>query len=272
MWMDRDILFEALSALTECKVKPHTECTQNLVADLTVENLLYEVLLKSVLSSATLGSVSPWVSALLIDDDDQISGDSEISDLRKELFVDLDTFLDPSYDYDFRNCTDSSECSRGGESYKRPVGWYRFGLRVKDKYPDGNAWLGSIGWRSHSEAGEWPVSFHGTSIEAAKGIASSHYRAGDGRAYGRGVYSTPDITLAEGYTMTKTFTSEKTGKTYRVIMQNRINPEKRVITVKPDYWLVPVPVGSTAQQEKEIVESSIRPYGILIREVEITQN
>lgn len=92
--------------------------------------------------------------------------------------MDLEVFLDPEYDYDFRNLEDSLECARGGEPYKRPVGWYRFALKVKNKYiegEDGNAWLGSIGWRTYSEPGEWPVSFHGTSNKGAYGIASSHY-------------------------------------------------------------------------------------------------
>lgn len=257
--MDRELALEALSALTNATVKPIADRkAQEITNGLTATNFISTVLTKALLGEGNM-TLSEFLEELRV-------SESDISKLRKELFVDIEEFFDPSYDYDFRNLTDSSECSRGGESYKRPVGWYRFALRVRDKYPDGNAWLGSIGWRSHSEVGEWPVSFHGTSIEGAKGIASSHYRAGSGKAYGRGVYSTPDISVAEEYAMTKTFTSKKTGKTYEVIMQNRINPQKRMITVKPGYWLIPVPEGSTEEQEKEIVESSIRPYGILIRE------
>ena len=67
--------------------------------------------------------------------------------------------------------------------------------------------------------------------------------------------------------MFKTFKSNKTGKNYKVIMQNRINPQKRVITKKENYWLIPVPEGTSAEEEKRIVEESIRPYGILIKEV-----
>lgn len=265
--MDRDIVLEALSALTDRKVRPYTERKQShvSVADLTTENLLYTVLLQPALLNSSLSSLSAWMSSLFLGDDQ--TGDSEISDLRNELFVDLDSFLDPQYDYDFREMSDSSACSRGGEPYKRPVGWYRFALKVKDKYPDGNAWLGSVHWRSYSEAGEWPVSFHGTSIEGAKGVASTHYKAGPREAYGRGVYSTPDITIADSYAMTKKFTSKKTRKTYKVIMQNRVNPTKRKIIKDKNFWLIEVPSESTAAQEKEIVESSIRPYGILITEV-----
>ncbi|KAL7890981.1 hypothetical protein AOLI_G00004570 [Acnodon oligacanthus] len=90
--------------------------------------------------------------------------------------------------------------------------------------------------------------------------------AGPGQLYGRGIYSTPDVLEADFYAMFKTFKSNKTGKTYKVIMQNRINPQKRVITAKENYWLIPVPEGTSAAKEKSIVEESIRPYGILIKE------
>ena len=180
--------------------------------------------------------------------------------------MDVEKFFDPQFDYDFRRGSESSECSRGGKPYKRPWGWYRFALKVLDKYPDGNTWLGPNGWRSYSADGEWPVSFHGTSIEGAKGITEASYRAGHHQLYGRGIYSTPNIDTAEHYAMSKKFTS-KNGKTYKVIMQNRINPEKRVKTVKADYWLIPVRQGTSPAEEKKIVETSIRPYGILIKEV-----
>ena len=212
---------------------------------------------------STSGFVVPNLTSLM----SQLSVKSEISALRKEYFVNVDKFFDPKFDYDFRSGSSSSECSRGKEPYTRPWGWYRFALKVLDKYPDGNAWLGSNGWRSRSSPGEWPVSFHGTSIKEAKGIAGSHYRAGPRERHGRGIYSTPDIKIADRYAMCKKFTSSKTGKTYRVIMQNRINPEKREFTDEEDYWLIPVPEGTSAAHEKRIVEESIRPYGILIKEV-----
>ncbi|KAI4818451.1 hypothetical protein KUCAC02_011792 [Chaenocephalus aceratus] len=59
-------------------------------------------------------------------------------------------------------------------------------------------WLGPYGWKSHSVAGEWPVSYHGTSSDGARGIIKTHYKAGDRALYGRGIYSTPDIHVADG--------------------------------------------------------------------------
>ncbi|KAI4884838.1 hypothetical protein NFI96_000559 [Prochilodus magdalenae] len=273
--IDRTVILEALSALTGAKVKPLSKHGSTILDELTTDNFLSTVYGKVDQSSVTaaqaslrslLSLLNRWVLDSRSEDPEE-EAETEASSLRKELFVDLDEFLDPRYDYDFRRGSDSSECSRGGEPYSRPWGWYRFALKVRNKYPDGNAWLGSDGWRSHSSPGEWPVSFHGTSIDGARGITRSHYTAGAGQVHGRGIYSTPNIKVALGYTFTKTFKSRTTGKTYSVIMQNRINPGKRVITGVKDYWLIPVPQGTPAAEEKRIVEESIRPYGILIKEI-----
>ncbi|XP_075867647.1 uncharacterized protein LOC142877141 [Nelusetta ayraudi] len=185
---------------------------------------------------------------------------------RRPLIDDKD-FFDPNFDYDFTFFSGSDGCSRGDEHYERPKGWYRIALKVKGKYPNGDAWLGPNGWRSHSAPGEWPVSYHGTSLDGSRGIIRSHYKAGNRAMYGRGIYSTPDIHIAESDQYAKIFTSESTGKSYKVILQNRINPAKRSICSRSDYWLIPVAEGVSAEEEKEIVESSIRPYGILIREL-----
>lgn len=183
-----------------------------------------------------------------------------------EHFIDEKCFFDPKYDFDFTNLSDTSMCCRGDECYERPKGWYRIALKVKGKYLDGDAWLGTNGWRSNSVPGEWPVSYHGTNLEGAKGIIKSHYIPGHRAVYGRGIYSTPCLSTAE-ISYAKSFTSQTTGKTYKVILQNRINPEKRVICSNSKYWLIPVNEGKSAEEEKEIVESSIRAYGILIKEI-----
>ncbi|KAL7891012.1 hypothetical protein AOLI_G00004880 [Acnodon oligacanthus] len=273
--INREILLEGLSALTGITVKPYTKLRRRSKAvELTADNFLHAVfktgshldLTYSVAPS--LWSLSSGMKQLSVYSDTESSDDeeTEISAFRKEYFVDMDEFFDPKFDYNFRRRSKSSTCFRGGEPYTRPWGWYRFALKVLDKYPDGNTWLGPKGWRNESAPGEWPVSFHGTSIHGAKAIAETHYRAGPRETYGRGIYSTPVISKAERYAMSKRFTS-KNGKTYKVIMQNRINPEKRVETVKADYWLIPVREGTSPAKEKKIVERSIRPYGILIKEV-----
>lgn len=185
----------------------------------------------------------------------------------KRPLIDDKDFFDPNFDHDFTSFSGSDGCCRGDEHYERPKGWYRIALKVKGKYPDGDAWLGPDGWRSHSAPGEWPVSYHGTSLEGSRGIIRGHYKAGNRAMYGRGIYSTPDIHVAESEQYAKTFRSESTGKSYKVILQNRINPAKRRICSRSDFWLVPVDEGLTPEEEREIVEGSIRPYGILIREL-----
>ncbi|XP_034017455.1 uncharacterized protein LOC117502502 [Thalassophryne amazonica] len=185
----------------------------------------------------------------------------------KAPFLKTSEFFDPQYDHDFTNLSGSAECKRGDEVYVRPKGWYRIALKVKGKYPGGDAWLGSNGWRSHSDPGEWPVSYHGTSVDGADGIIKSHYKAGDRAMYGRGIYSTPDIHIAEKEDYAKTFESQTTGKKYKVILQNRINPKMREICQRSDYWLVRIDKVTSARKEKQIVESAIRPYGILVKEL-----
>ena len=139
----------------------------------------------------------------------------------------------------------------------------RFALKVLGKYPDGNAWLGNAGYRTYSDLNEWPVSYHGTSLPGAQGIISTHYLPGSGQTYGRGVYSMPEVAESDGYV--KTFVSQKNGKTYKVCLQNRINPKVRQVCSYPEYWLVPVPAGTPAELEKNIVLGAIRPYSLLLK-------
>ncbi|KAA0713390.1 hypothetical protein E1301_Tti009190 [Triplophysa tibetana] len=245
--IDKEVRLEVLSVLTGASVRPYTTYSgRSKTNDLNVHNF--------VSSSLTYHANVPL----------RLAGLGR-SSYRDELFVDLDELFDPDYDYDFTHCKDRSECWRGDEVYKRPCGWYRIAVKVLDKYRDGNEWLGTDGWRSYSVAGEWPVSYHGTSIEGAKGILSSHYKAGPRDLYGRGIYSTYDIDEASDYC--KEFKSKTNGKTYRVLMQNRINPQMRKVCDRKDYWLIEIHRGSSPEKEREIVKKSIRPYGILIKEV-----
>ncbi|XP_073726855.1 uncharacterized protein [Misgurnus anguillicaudatus] len=254
--VDRNVVLEALSALTGSTVKPYSGNKGFGYADeLNILNFIANALLQESLRSTNATSRAQASSLTA----------SFSTALRNELFVDMDEFFDPQYDCDFTNCTDNSVCWRGNEAYKRPCGWYRVALKVVNKYPDGNTWLGPDGWRSHSVDGEWPVSYHGTTIEGAKGIVRSHYTAGSGQQYGRGIYSTYDLSQASGYS--REFTSKTNGKRYRVIMQNRINPKMRKVCKRQDYWLIEVPAGTSPAKEKEIVEKSIRPYGILLKQV-----
>ena len=78
----------------------------------------------------------------------------------KTFIIDENEFFAPQYDYDFTKLKDIETYRRGGEVYERPCGWFRFGLKVLDKY-DGNTWLGTTYRSTQSVPGEWPVSYHG---------------------------------------------------------------------------------------------------------------
>ncbi|KAI3370975.1 hypothetical protein L3Q82_023629, partial [Scortum barcoo] len=96
--------------------------------------------------------------------------------------------------------------------------------QVLHKYED-NAWLGPDNRSTASAPGEWPVSYHGTSKQGAEGIIRGFYKPGPRDRFGRGIYSTPYMAELKPYI--KTFTSKRTGKSYEVVLQNRINPKYR---------------------------------------------
>ncbi|KAL0249586.1 hypothetical protein GEMRC1_004816 [Eukaryota sp. GEM-RC1] len=106
---------------------------------------------------------------------------------------------------------------------------------------------------------EWPVSYHGTSSNNAKCIAKDGFEVSKGRRFlfGRGIYTTPDIEVAEKYA--QVFKHE--GNYYKVIIQNRVNPDpNRLQIISKDktglgeYWV-----------SKN--NSDVRPYGIMLKEL-----
>lgn len=164
-------------------------------------------------------------------------------------------YLDPSLreprlDYDFTHMNDgSTEYYRGSERYYRPCGWRRYALKVSGKFPGGDAWLGRAGSRTESSPGEWPVSYHGTAKSNADSIARGGFDLSKGRRFlhGRGIYSTPDISVAAKFA--EEFQYD--GKSYKMVFQNRVRDFK--VVPKIGYW-----VSSN--------DRDIRPYGICIKE------
>jgi hypothetical protein len=74
-------------------------------------------------------------------------------------------------------------------------------------------------------------------------------------AFGFGIYSTPDIKVAEKYAIKFSYNNEQ----YLVILQNRVNPETLVkITVDQsgvgEYWISPS-------------DKDVRPYSICVRKI-----
>ncbi|CAG8510173.1 16246_t:CDS:1 [Gigaspora rosea] len=168
--------------------------------------------------------------------------------------LNVNDFLDPRFDYDFTNKKDIGKIfMRGSIQYKRPYGWKRFGLKVAGKYDNGDdKWLGK-------DKNSWPVSYHGTAKHNARSIAEDGYDLSKGKrfAYGRGIYSTPDIHIAEKYA--EKFEFE--GSIYVMVFQNRVNPANlhKVPVKKGEYWV----------SEKG---EDIRPYGICFKRKESKTN
>ena len=160
-----------------------------------------------------------------------IGGGIEEFDLGEDL-------LDPGYDYDFTNIKDNIKYYRGGLEYKRPCGWKRYALQVYGKF-ENNLWLGDSG--ESNDDTEWAVAYHGTKQIYAESICKTGLRPGDRNAYGVGVYCTPNIETAEGYS--ESFVG-KDGKKCKLVFQARVKPSAIVrckdkdSTAPSDYWYI----------------------------------
>ncbi|PKY42383.1 hypothetical protein RhiirA4_417432 [Rhizophagus irregularis] len=128
-------------------------------------------------------------------------------------FVVSRRFLKPQFDYDYTYGQDNGQNRRGYETYHLPIGWKKKGLDV-DRYGD-DKWLGT-------GTDAWPISYHGTNVNAASNIAVGGFDASKGRnfAFGVGIYSSPYSFEAEAYASTFTFSNH----TYKVMFQNRVKP------------------------------------------------
>ena len=155
---------------------------------------------------------------------------------------------------------------RGGKPYDPPIGWKGIGLRVIDKYDNGNnTWIGM-----DNSKGEWCVAYHGVgrnkkNVQERTGlIVKGGFNPGPnqvhkdhpdlnhpGRKVGEGVYCTPSINVAELYSGV----SQIYGKNYKTVLMVRVKPDAiRYCKDQSDYWVVN---GATDE---------IRPYRILYKE------
>ena len=163
----------------------------------------------------------------------------------KALFYIDSTYLDPRWDYDFTNITDgNNQFKRGGYPYYRPCGWKRIAVKVSGIYHN-DIWLGQTGG---SSKGEWAVTYHGTNAHVFNNIANEGYKIGNRAAYGRGVYSSPHIGIAESFAAGFKFE----GIDYIAVFQNRVNPKGVNIVHEGQYWVC---------SDK----NDIRPYGLCVR-------
>ena len=89
---------------------------------------------------------------------------------------------------------------RGGKPYDPPIGWKGIGLRVVDKYDNGNNT-----WIMDNSKGEWCVAYRGVERDLKKmtRLSQAHKDCEDqnhpGRKVGEGVCCTPFINIAESF-------------------------------------------------------------------------
>ena len=160
--------------------------------------------------------------------------------------------------------------NRGGKPYDPPLGWIGIGLKVWDRYDNGNnTWIGM-----NNSPGEWCVAYHGIarnkSSDEVKNITgkifNSEFKGGVNQAHrnhqdknhpgqivGDGVYCTPHINTALGYAGT----SEINGEKYKTVFMVRVKPEAIRDCQCTDYWVV------------NGKPDEIRPYRILYKKCEI---
>jgi hypothetical protein len=177
-------------------------------------------------------------------------------------YIDEDD-LDPEYDYDFSDKKDDgTKYERGGYPYKRPYGWDRAALKVLNKYDKDNVWLGEKGVRTGSSPGEWAISYHGTAAENIKPIAHGGYDPEKGTRHllGKGIYSTPSPDVAAyGANGTYAKTFKYNGKSYKMILQNRVNLQESTIARKEKAW--------NEVYFVTVNPEYLRPYGVCLKQV-----
>ncbi len=158
------------------------------------------------------------------------------------------------------------------ETYTTPIGWMRYGFKVLSKYSDGDKWLDPF-----QDPGNWYRAFHGTgnaqaaiyfgnskhsfdqqyaSVDAAGSIYTTGFRPSEVGRYGPGVYRSPDPKFPEkGYVTPVELDTQEGKKKFKCMLQVAVNPNGVKFTSDKDIWVVPNP-------------QNIRPYGILIKEVD----
>ena len=162
---------------------------------------------------------------------------------------------------------------RGGFDYYPPIkGWIGFGLKVLDKYDNGNNdWIANNGNKN-----EWAVAYHGTGVKmgssftlekATNCILEGGFKAGWGQAYaecedarhpgqkvGVGVYCSPDPYVMESYARYAQTSTCINGINFMMGFMMRVKPERiRYSNSQKDYWVLN---GTTDE---------MRPYRIMVK-------
>jgi hypothetical protein len=166
--------------------------------------------------------------------------------------------LSPDDDSDLAHQTDHDHPrfdERIDSDGSQPHRWYRYALNVNQK----NGWLGTGGVARAESTLEWRDSFHGTKKNSSAELLQG--RMSKREVYGRGIYCSPSIEVAELYAEEFLHQSKK----YKVVFQNRVNSDGLIKEVIPadchhdrkrsdSYWIL-------LQTREEYVQ----PYGICVK-------
>ncbi len=161
----------------------------------------------------------------------------------------------------------------GGHLYTPPKNWTSYEFDIYHHYDNGDeTWL-----KCDGNIGEWAIAYHGVAramnnniqiLQIVENIYKTNLKPGSGQACcndininnftknnykicGRGVYLTPNISIAESYSGLLNID----GKYYSVVLQFKVNPNCiRISNRYKDYWICE---GNT---------NGVRPYRLLIKE------
>ena len=171
------------------------------------------------------------------------------------------------YKGNFINPNKSLNNTRGTEIYDAPYGWFGVGLNVIGKFDDGNDdWI-----NDNTKDAKWAIAYHGVGgnlpSEQLKAIINNiisreGLKAGNNqlkaenddkrhpnKKIGKGIYLTPNIKMAEGYSGVIIFNKKK----YKVALMVRVNIEEIREPSDINYWIL----------DKQF----IRIYRILFKEI-----
>ena len=167
------------------------------------------------------------------------------------------------------NSWDQNNLIRGGEKYNPPIGWKGLGLKVLNKFDNGNnSWLGNEG-----KEGEWPVAYHGigkgNEFKKLLNIILNNLKSGpcqlhksapnirdkDESLSGVGVYLTGEIDEARKYA--SKIKLGNSPKNFRFVIMCRVKADQ-----------IRVPLGYRSHIIIDDNYDCLRPYRILFKETE----
>ena len=159
---------------------------------------------------------------------------------------------------------------RGTYDYIPPLGWKGFGLKVLNKYDQGNNdWI-----EANGNPNEWAVAYHGIGRnknnveEITNKIVEGGFKIGNvhglakyddikhpGQKIGKGIYVSPKIEYIEKNDYAGKSNTEINGKKFKMAFMLRVKPDKiRSCSEYPDEWVL------------QPTTDEIRPYRLLLKE------